>query len=308
MSAELNYDVIIIGGSYSGLSAALALGRGLRKVLVIDGGKPCNINTPFSHNFILHEGETPKQISAKAKEQVLRYKTVTFLSGLVTNGCKTKNGFEIGTESNEKFYAKKIIFATGIKDILPRIKNFKECWGITALHCPYCHGYEMRNEETGVLANGALADELARSISNWTDKLTVFTNGKSQLSPQCVAQLKEHGVKIVEKEIDALEHENGKMKNVIFKDGTKQEVHVLYSKPLFEQQFSLPEDLGCQINEHGLIKVDVFQKTNISGVFACGDNSTLGRTLSLAIATGTVAGMFCNKEIIEDLYKLKEFA
>ena len=166
------YDVIIIGGSYSGLAAGMALGRALRTVLIIDSGKPCNKQTPHSHNFITQDGKTPKEISTLARQQVEMYDTVKFISGLATNGTKTENGFEIQTSSGETFGAKKIIFATGIRDMMPNINGYAECWGISVLHCPYCHGYEIRNERTGILGNGEYGFEFSQLISNWTKDLT----------------------------------------------------------------------------------------------------------------------------------------
>src|SRR5690606_408454 len=137
-----NFDVIIIGGSYAGLSSAMTLGRALRNVLMIDSGKPCNRQTPHSHNFITQDGEEPGTIAEKAKAQVLKYDTVKFLNDLAVSGKKTENGFVIATETGKEFATKKLVFATGVKDIMPGIKGFSECWGISVIHCPYCHGYE----------------------------------------------------------------------------------------------------------------------------------------------------------------------
>ncbi|MBL7931401.1 MAG: NAD(P)/FAD-dependent oxidoreductase, partial [Bacteroidia bacterium] len=159
MNEKNMFDVIIIGGSYSGLAAGLALGRALRKVLIIDSGLPCNRQTPHSHNFITHDGKTPAEISRMARGQVEKYETVTFLESTVIDGAKVGKGFEIKTEKGEVFKATKLIFATGIRDQMPDIEGFSECWGITAIHCPYCHGYEVWNQITGILANGAFAYE-----------------------------------------------------------------------------------------------------------------------------------------------------
>ena len=168
---QKNFDVIIVGGSYSGLSAAMSLGRSLREVLVIDSGLPCNRQTPYSHNFITQDGEKPAAISAKAKLQVALYKTIHFYNGLAVEAVKRENGFEISTKSGEVFSARKILFATGVKDLLPEIKGFGDCWGISVLHCPYCHGYEVKNEKTAFIANGEMAFEYAKLISNWTKDL-----------------------------------------------------------------------------------------------------------------------------------------
>ncbi len=181
---QKHFDVIIVGGSYSGLSAAMSLGRSLRQVLVIDSGLPCNRQTPHSHNFITQDGEVPTVISAKAKLQVDFYKTVQFFNGLAVQANKTKVGFEIKTDSGEVFTSKKVLFATGVKDLLPEIKGLAECWGISVLHCPYCHGYEVKTEKTAIIANGEMAFEYAKLISNWTKDLRLLTNGKSALTSE----------------------------------------------------------------------------------------------------------------------------
>ena len=160
------FDVIIIGGSYSGLSAGLALGRSLRSVLIIDSGKPCNRQTPHSHNFLTQDGQTPAAIAAVGRQQVEKYETVKFFSGLATGGRKTSSGFEIQTDSGRNFTARKLIFASGIRDIMPAIDGFAECWGISVIHCPYCHGYEVRNQPTGILGNGEYAYEFSSFILN----------------------------------------------------------------------------------------------------------------------------------------------
>ena len=293
-----HFDVIIVGGSYSGLAAGMALGRALKYVLVIDNGKPCNRQTPHSHNFITQDGKTPKEIATLAKQQVERYGTVKFFDGLATNGVKTKNGFEIQTASGETFSAKKLIFATGIKDIIPNIEGYAECWGISVLHCPYCHGYEVRNERTGILGNGEYGFELSNLISNWTKDLTLFTNGKSTLTTEQTVKLKNHHIKISETEIEKLEHTNGYIQNIIFKDGTTSSIKALYAHSPFEQHCPIPDTLGCELTDEGYIKTDSLQKTSVHGIFACGDNTTRVRSIANAVAMGTTAGMMVNKEIV----------
>ncbi|MBL7931388.1 MAG: NAD(P)/FAD-dependent oxidoreductase [Bacteroidia bacterium] len=296
------FDVIIIGGSYSGLAAGLALGRALRKVLIIDSGMPCNRQTPHSHNFITHDGKTPAEITSMARQQVKKYDTVTFLESRVVDGTKVGKGFEIKTEKGEVFNAKKLIFATGIRDQMPDIEGFSECWGITAIHCPYCHGYEVRNQTTGILANGALAYEFSMLISNWTQNLTVYTNGKSTLTDEQIQKLQKHSIKVVETEIRRLEHTKGYMRSLVFKDGAETPLQALYSKRPFTQHSSVPEKMGCEMNDEGYIRTNSFQKTTIDGIFACGDNSTRMRTVANAVAMGTTAGMMANKELIEESF------
>ncbi|PKF74296.1 NAD(P)/FAD-dependent oxidoreductase [Chryseobacterium sp. PMSZPI] len=295
-----NFDVIIIGGSYAGLSAAMALGRSLRHVLIIDNGKPCNGQTPHSHNFITHDGKTPKEISGIAKEQVAKYNTVQFYDGTVRTIERNSDGFNVKLSSNENFYAKKLILASGIKDVMPDIPGFAECWGISVLHCPYCHGYEVKNEVTGIFADGELAYEFSKLIFNMTKKLTIFTNGKSILTNEQIEKLQQNNIRINEDEIQRIEHENGYIQNVVFKNDKKEPLKVLYAKIPFEQNMNVSENLGCELTEQGFIKVDGMQKTTVPGVFACGDNVTMMRSVASAIAQGSLAGAMVNKELSEE--------
>jgi thioredoxin reductase len=298
MASNKKFDVIIIGGSYSGLSAAMALGRAIRHVLIIDSGKPCNAPTPHSHNFLIQDGKTPTEITTLAKQQVQMYNTIEFFNGLATQGRKAESGFEIQTASGEIFRGDKLIFATGIKDVMADIDGFAACWGISVLHCPYCHGYEVRNEKTGILGNGDYGFELARLISNWTNDLTQFTDGTSTLTAEQTEQLHKHHIKIAEQKIERLEHSNGYIQNIILRDGTKSFVKAIYARTPFEQHCPIPQSLECELTDEGYIKVDPFQETTVNGVYACGDNATAMRTIANAVAMGTATGIIVNKEII----------
>ena len=299
MEENQKLDVIIIGGSYAGLSAAMSLGRAIRNVLIIDNGKPCNQQTPHSHNFITQDGSPPGEIYELAKTQVSYYPTIKFYKGLATKASIVENGFTVETESGDTFKSRKLLFATGLRDLLPEIDGFKECWGISILHCPYCHGYEIKNEDTGILGNGEMAFELARLISNWTKTLSIFTNGKQEFTEIQLEKLKKNGIRVVETEIKNLQQNGGKIQNIVFKDGSETNVKAIYSRPKFLQHCSIPADLGCELTESGLLKVDGFQRTNVSGVYACGDNSNLVRAVALAVSSGSFAGASLNKDLIE---------
>jgi thioredoxin reductase len=295
-----DFEVIIIGGSYAGLSAAMALGRSLRRVLIIDGGLPCNRQTPQSHNFITHDGESPGEIARKAKDDVLKYDTVSFLEEAAIKGQKMEDHFLITVESGKAFRAKKLIFATGIKDIMPAIKGFAACWGISVVHCPYCHGYEFKSKITGILANGARAFHLASLVNNLTDKLTLLTNSKAELTEEQILQIKNNNIEINETAVTEIEHNNGLIKNVVFSDGTSKPLDALYAALPFTQHSDIPASLGCELSEHGYIKVSPMQETNINGVFACGDNSSMMRSLANAIYAGNLTGAVVNAKLVEE--------
>lgn len=305
MENNQNFEVIIVGGSYAGLSAAMSLGRALRRILVIDSAEPCNRFTPHSHNFITQDGQVPAQIAADARAQVAKYDTVEFYDGIAIKGAKTAAGFEITVQkeqqpkeqqNTEVFTAQKLIFATGLNDLMPPIPGFAECWGNSVLHCPYCHGYEVKHTETGIIANGEQAYHYAQLISQWTKTLKVFTNGAATFTEEQTHKLAENNIEVIETEIDRLDHQQGKVTQVAFKDQSIVKVNAIYSSPETEQKCDIPAQLGCDI-EDGLIKVDGFQKTSVEGVFACGDNSFFGRAVSVAVSSGTIAGSVLNNEM-----------
>lgn len=300
MENQEHYDVVIIGGSYAGLSAALALGRAIRKVLVIDSGAPCNRQTPHSHNFLTRDGDTPAAIAAMGKAEVMQYPTVNFMNGLVTAVKGENNHFEVFIGTEKSIHARKLIFSTGVKDQMPDIPGFANCWGISVIHCPYCHGYEYKDQVTGILANGDTAIEMASLIHNWTKKLTVFTNGKSQLTAEQLQKLLALNISVIEKTFHELQHTSGHLDHIVFSDGSHYVLDALYARLPFEQHFAGAQQMGCDINAQGYIQVDEFQKTNIAGIYAAGDNTTRFRAVSAAVAAGGKAGAFVNHELIAE--------
>src|SRR5690606_12179432 len=193
-----------------------------------------------------------------------------------------------------------LIFATGIKDELPDITGFAACWGISVIHCPYCHGYEFRNVKTGIMANGDRAFHLASLINNLTDKLTILTVGKAAFSDEQTTKLERHHIAVIEQEIAEIEHNNGHLKQVVFTDGTKMDFTALYAAVPFVQHCEIPAALGCELTEHGHIKVDGMYKTTVEDVFACGDNTAMMRSVANAVAAGNVAGAIANSELTNE--------
>lgn len=295
------YDVIIIGGSYSGLAAAMSTGRALRQVLVIDKGEPCNQTTPHSHNFLTHDGKTPQEISTLALNDISKYSNISIHKDLATQISTHENRFHVQVNSGVLFQTKKVILAHGLKDILPSIKGLKECWGITALHCPYCHGYEVKHLPTGILANGEIAFEMVKMISNWTKALTLFTNGPSTLNAEQTQLLIKHQIQIIETPIQEIEHTKGKVNNIILADKNIHPIQALYLRPQSQQSASFVKELECALNEQGLIEVDQYQQTTVPGIYACGDNSSF-RSVSIAVCTGSIAGVMVNKALTEESF------
>lgn len=299
---EKDSEVIIIGGSYAGLSAAMALGRSMRNVLIIDSGLPCNRQTPRAHNFITHDGAPPQVILSNAKQQVQNYHTIKWITATATKAVQTESGFYVITNEGERFKAKKILIATGLKDIMPAIDGFAECWGISVLHCPYCHGFEVKGMKTAVVGNGDLGFEFTKMISHWTNDLVLFTNGVSTLTEEQRMKIEANGIKVMESELKNIVHHNGYVEHVNLANGDAIEVSAIYAKPAFVQHSSIPEDLGCEFTETGILKVDNVQKTTVKGVYAAGDNANPARSLAFAVSSGTLAGVGVNRELIEESF------
>ncbi|MDI9867515.1 NAD(P)/FAD-dependent oxidoreductase [Flectobacillus sp. DC10W] len=293
------YDAIIIGGSYSGLSSAMTLGRSLRKVMVLDNGKPCNRYTPHSHNFITQDGVVPYEISQKAKAQVLAYPTVSFREAKVLAVLKTEEGFEVKT-SDDSFFAKKIILATGIKDIFPDIKAFEDCWGKSILHCPYCHGYEVRSQQIAVIGNGDIGYDFAKLIYQWSNNISLLTDGTSTLSKEQADKLTSMGIRIVENKIEEFLHTDGQIESIKLSENLELFVDAVFARVPFKQSTNFAENLGCNFLPSGYVQVDEMQRTSVQGVYAVGDSTSMMRSVSVAVATGTKAGAMLNKELIEE--------
>ncbi len=298
------FDAIIVGGSFTGLSAALVLGRSMRNVLVIDAGDPCNRRVHHANNFLTQDRKTPKQILKKARKDLAKYETVKIMLAYVMECEKVATGFQVKIHSGEVYKSKKILFATGVLDLLPDVKGFAKCWGRSILHCVYCHGYEVRNEEAGIVGDGPSVLDTIKTISHWSTKITVFTHGPTVLTEKEKAIVKAQNIEIVEKEIVAFEHKKGMLTNLLFKDDSKFMVSTIYAKVHSKQHCELPVQMGVEMTEQGNIKVDLYNRTSIHGLFAAGDNTSTYRTISSSVSAGTKAGMFVNGEIIDEEHAL----
>ncbi|RZJ70114.1 NAD(P)/FAD-dependent oxidoreductase [Flavobacterium sp.] len=295
-----SYEVIIIGGSYAGLSAAMTLGRSLRNVLVIDTGTPCNRNSPHAHNLIGFDGDSPEVIAYKAKEQVLKYHTVTFFNGKAEAVSGRDSEFEVTTDNGEAFLTKKVLLATGVTDIIPDIEGFSECWGKTVIHCPYCHAYEIRDKKIGILAHGEAGFEMSKLMRQWSKDISILTNDNEPFTFEELKILKDKGIPVHPKAIGHFECEQGQVSKVVFTDGTKEPFDAIYARAGVRQSTMIPIEIGCELDRHGFVIVDDYQRTNIPGLFAAGDNTMAMRSLARSIAAGNTAGISINHELVNE--------
>jgi len=297
---DMDFDVIIIGGSYAGLSAALTLARATRTVLIVDSGEPCNRQTPHSHNFLTHDGDKPAEIAAQAKAEVLKYPTVKFLADKASSASEITGGFTVGVVSGESFSARKLIIATGLKDVLPDIKGLAECWAISVIHCPYCHGYEVKGEKIGLMMNGEQAYDMVKNLYLWNKDLTLLTNGKSELTAEQTEKLKSKSIHIIEDEIVEFVHANGELEHVVFANIGQLALKAVYARADVKQHVDFDVQLNFELTELNTIKVNEQQQTTAKGVYAAGDCTTMFRSLSVITATGTMAAVVLNKEMISE--------
>lgn len=300
MKATPSYEVLIIGGSYAGLSAAMALGRARRSVLVLDAQKPRNRFTPHAHNLLLHDGDAPADLAARARQQVAAYPTIALLTAEATAATKLPDGsFEVATTQGT-FGARYLLLATGLRDQLPAIPGLAECWGKSVIHCPFCHGYEVADQPTGFLLNGELVGHQATLLRNWTHNLTAFTNGPATFSEAVRQQLATQGIALEESPITEFLHKDGQLMGLRLADGRHLPLPVLYASPTppWHQASALPAQLGCALTEQGLLHVDAQYQTTVPGVLAAGDCCTGMHQLAGAIAAGNMAGAMLSKQLI----------
>ncbi|MCG6145924.1 NAD(P)/FAD-dependent oxidoreductase [Leptospira bandrabouensis] len=298
MESIQKVEVAIIGGSFSGLSAALSLVRSLRKVIVFDTERPCNRNTPASHNFITHDGESPGSIRKKALSDLENYPNFNLTLGEVTSIEKTEEGFLLKGNEFSPIQTNKIIFATGLKDVLPEIPGFAESWGKSVIHCPYCHGYESMGNKTGLWMNEPGVFEHSKFLKHWSKELTVYTNGPIQFSNEEQTKLGNEGIQVVTDLVDRLIHKEGQISAIKLQSGTENQIEALYTRLPMVQNSKLPEEIGCKLLPSGHLEVTNFYETNVPGVYAVGDMASMFRSVAHAVHSGNIAGAMLNRAMI----------
>lgn len=291
------FDVIIVGGSVAGLSAATYLGRMRRATLVVDSGKPCNRVSHASHGFLTRDGVDPAELLRIGREQVLAYPTVQFHSALVTAVEQQADGFVVTLETGETFAARKVLLAMGLRDQLPEVANVEQFWGRSAVHCPYCDGWEVRDQPLAVQGNGAAAVHRARLLLNLTDDLVICTDGPATFGEEEWQFLQARQVRVIETPLIGLEGEGDQLHTLHFADGSSLARRALFLNLKTSQQ-PLVATLGCEVDEMGFVKVDEQGHTTVDGVYAAGDMTSRMRAVIFAAAQGAAAGIWINMALL----------
>lgn len=295
------YDVVVVGGSFAGLAAAMQLARARRRVLVVDSGRPRNRFAHASHGFLGQDGRAPADILATGRAEVLAYPTTAFLADEATHARAASDGFELHLASGSVVAARRLILATGVADDLPDIPGLRERWGVSVLHCPYCHGYEVADRRFGVLARGETAVHQALLVTDWSADVTLFTHGVAQPDAEQRAVLAARGVRIDERPVSALVGEGTELSAARVEDGTTVPIDALFTQVRTRMASPLAEQLGCEIEDGPfgpMIRTDARKLTTVPGVFAAGDTTRVPPNATLAAAEGVMAGFGAHQSLV----------
>ncbi|WP_339035769.1 NAD(P)/FAD-dependent oxidoreductase [Bradyrhizobium symbiodeficiens] len=295
----MNFDAIIVGGSFAGLSAALYLARARRSVLVLDTGTPRNRFAAASHGFFAKDGSDPKTMLEIMRGQVAAYPTVQLRDLKAVAAARDGDGFRVTLENGEAVTGAKLLLAFGISDILPELPGLAERWGRTVIHCPYCHGYEFSGERLGVLNLSAMSAHQAILIPEW-GPTTFYLNGGT-IEPDVAAKLHERGVTIEPELVDCLVGDGTSLSAIRLRNGVERPIDALFVGPRNRFNSNIAERLGCAVENGPLgsvVKVDEMKATNVAGVYAAGDITRMGHTITFACADGVMAALAIHHSLV----------
>ncbi|MGB3069067.1 MAG: NAD(P)/FAD-dependent oxidoreductase [Ottowia sp.] len=292
----MDYDVIIIGGSYAGMAAALQLVRARRAVLVIDGGERRNRFASHSHGFLGQDGVPPGEIASNARRQLEAYPTLSWLESRAEAVAGQVDEFTVTTSDGGSYRGRRILLATGVADQLPAVKGLAERWGKAIFHCPYCHGYELGQGRIGIVGDSQMSIHQAELLTDWGE-VTLLVNGAIELRQEDRHSLERRGVTIEEVPIDRIEGHA----DVIMADGRLLRFAGLFTATRTSPSNSLAEAMGCAQEETPMgiqVRTDAESKTSVTGVFACGDVARAPHSVSLAVGSGAMAGAQVHRSLL----------
>jgi thioredoxin reductase len=291
-------DVAVVGGSFAGVSAAIMLARARRRVVIIDDGATRNRYAHASHGFLGMDGAAPEAIRAKGLAEVLAYPAAQHVEGRVERITGQTGAFVL--EGPEEVRAARVILAFGQRDRLPDIPGLADCWGKTVAQCPYCHGYELADRTTGLLAWEAIPMHHSVHLRDWTDDLILLENGVAVTAAEAET-LDRPGLRRQAGRVVRVHHSEGAIEAVELEGGDRVEMRALYLVTWQEPASDLAEDLGCEIEETPMgrhLKVDDHQRTTVPGVFAAGDLARPFPSATQAASTGNRAGAACHQDLL----------
>ncbi|RSV37251.1 NAD(P)/FAD-dependent oxidoreductase [Sphingomonas sp. ABOLE] len=294
------YDVIVIGGSFAGHAAALQLARARQDVLLIDAGTPRNRFADASHGFLCQDGRAPHAILQEAARQLLAYPTAEIVQAEALRAEKLAGGFVVPLANGSDRRAKRLVLATGVTDTLPELPGMAERWGATVLHCPYCHGYEVRDRPLGIIANHPMSAHQAALIPDW-GPATFFTQGMYEPDAEQAALLARRGVSIERSPVVALLGDAPALAGVQLEDGRVLPMEAVFTAPRTHPTSAIASELGCAMEEGPsgpFLTVDAWGATSVEGVYAAGDATSPMHNATLAAASGVLAGVGAHQSLM----------
>ncbi|MEU7469196.1 NAD(P)/FAD-dependent oxidoreductase [Streptomyces sp. NPDC044984] len=302
------HDAVVVGGGAAGLNAALTLGRARRTVLLIDAGRQRNAPAHSMHNYLGHEGIAPADFLALARREVTRFGTRTAEASVVAAQRAADGNFEVALDDGTVVRARRLLLATGLVDELPDVPGVAERWAREVLHCPYCHGWEVRDRAIGVLATGPVGVEQALLWSQWSDDITLFTHTGPRLDDPARARLAARDVRVVEGRVAHLDVGADGLDGVVLADGRRSAVRHLVVAPRFTARLDGLAGLDLETAELRLfgqvagsyVVTDPQGATSVAGVYAAGNITSLTETVIGSAAAGLKAAAALNLDLITE--------
>jgi thioredoxin reductase len=292
------YDVVVIGGGSAGLSAAMVLARAQRKVLVVDGGEPRNAPATHMHGFLSRDGMPPSELLAVGRQEVRAYGG-DLLGGRVDALVRRGDGFAAGLSGGMPVTARRVLVATGLRDELPNVAGLRERWARDVLHCPYCHGYEVRGERVGVLGWSPEAARYAQIVRQWSDDVVLFASSVD-LSDDEREQLTARGIGIVDGQVERVIVEDDRLRAVGLVDGRSVARDVVFVPPRFVPNNEVLVQLGCAIDDAGWVVTDPNGTTSVAGVWAAGNVRNPRAQVITAAGEGSTAAIAINADLVDE--------
>ena len=300
----IRYDAVIIGGGAAGLSAATTLARALRSVLVIDSGTPRNAPAAGVHGYLSRDGVNPLDLLALGNSEVFSYGG-TILDGEAVAARRTPSGFEVDLADSRRVSGRRLLVTTGLTDELPPIDGLREQWGKGVVHCPYCHGWEIRGQRIGVLGTGPLSIHQALMFRQWSPDITLFLNNTVEPTDEEWDKLAARSIRVVEGAVASVDAVDGVLAGVTLRQGSPFSLQALAVGSRMEARSVLLESLGLpsQVHPSGagrFIETDPMGATAVPGVYAAGNVSNLMAQVITAASEGVMAGARINADLIEE--------
>lgn len=295
------YDVVIVGGSNAGLSAALQLGRARRGVLVCDTGKPVNAPAHAAHGFFTRDGAPPAELLAIGRAQLRPYPSVELRQIAVTGAERDARGrgFLVTLADGTTEYTRAVLLATGVTAVFPAIEGMAERWGVGVNSCPYCHGWEVRDMPLAVYGSGDIGFHYAFMIAHWSRDLVLCTDGPAGFTQEQERTLTAREIRVIEEKMVRLEGAGQELEGIVFADGTRLPRQALFIGPQWQQGSDLAAQLGCTLTPDGAVQVNPQGLTSIPGVYAAGDMvHMMAQNVAGAVAEGALAAIMLNNTLI----------